>query len=357
MGESSSDRRGRWVYQNLRWHFLPHDDEPTGAAVGTEPEPALSSLVDTRRLTEPVSRWADVSGLRAAVYAVEGDASLKMLYPEQIPESADPGTSTWKDFEEVALRCLRDDQLIDPAQAGDSKASVLAVPVRLEWRGAARSRIKLVVVANLPEGSTRAAFRNQLIEAVDLYGAWLAQALDQREELARLRALNRTLMVRVEAVEKRLLKSCSEPMVRMDEAGTVLEDQILSQILALPALGIVVERCSDHRILYMNANMKRRYGDCVGERCFEIFRERSEPCARETCPMVVLFEEGAPPMTVHLAYDIARDLHYEVFAIPLIGRDGSQQVLEVGVDVTRLVQGSSASDEASEGESETGSAK
>ncbi|MFH1530680.1 MAG: PAS domain-containing protein [Pseudomonadota bacterium] len=327
MGDNSSDRRGRWVYQNLRWHYLPDDGAPESSArERVEPAPALSSLVDTRRLVDLVSRWSSASGCPALVCAMDdgGDTCCAI-----------GGPASREDLQAFALRCARDDRVLGSDDPGEE--DLLAVPVRLEWCGV--SRVRIVVVAHLPrEMDRREAHIGQLIGVVDSYGAWVVQVLELRQELAKLRGRNRSLMVRVESVEKRLVESCSEPVLRLDEEGTVFEDGILAQILELPNLGIVVERCSDHRVLYMNSNLRRRFGDRVGELCFNVFRGVREPCDPDDCPMEVLFREGAPPVTTHLAYDRENGLHYEVFAVPLIGRDGSRQVLEIGVDVTRLVQ-------------------
>ena len=336
MSDSSSDRRGRWVYQNLRWHYLPDSDAPASGGKGPElPPPALSSLVDTRRLIDGVAAWSAVTELSARVYAVDEGEHLRLLHPRD--------ATTIEAVQAVAQRCAAEDRLLATAEA--SEAELLAIPVRLEWQG--RCAVRMVVVAPVPATTRRRqAVCDQLIGVVDGYSAWVAQVLGQREELARLRRRNQGLMVRVESVEKRLVESCSEPLVRLDEGGTVLEDRILSQILDLPNLGVVVERREDHRILYMNANLRRRYGDRVGDKCFNVFRAAREPCEAAGCPMEVLFADAAPSMTRRLAYDQENGLHYEVFAVPLIGRDGSQQVLEIGVDVTRLIQREAASEEA-----------
>ncbi len=254
----------------------------------------------------------------------------------------------------AVLRCAAG----EPAFAAEGLAAGehLAIPVRLEWRG--RRKVRMVVAAAVPAGTPRRqAICNQLMGSVDSYAAWLMQVLDQREDLARLRRRNQGLMVRVEAVEKRLVESCSEPLVRLDEGGTVLEDRILSQILELPNLGVVVERRDDHRIIYMNTNLRHRYGDQVGRQCFKVFRGEHVPCDAAECPMEVLFADGGPPMMRHLAYDPENGLHYEVFAVPLIGRDGSQQVLEIGVDVTRLIQRDADSEEARAGAASAAPAK
>ena len=339
MRSGSNDRRGRWVYQNLRWHYL-HEEaaRDVGAMDREEPAPMLSSLVDSHRLIDSVARWGEVSGCPVQVYGLDECEQLRMLAPG---DSSPPEDELYR----FAGLCLSEDRVL--ASGEGPAAALLAIPVRLEWRSL--SRVQLVVVARLPEEIPgQRALRKQLIDVVDGYGAWVAQVLEQREELARLRAQNLSLMVRVESVEKRLLESCSAPQLRLDEGGTVFEDRILSQILALPTLGIVVERREDHRVLYMNDSLRRRFGDRVGEQCFRVFRGGDAPCSPEDCPLEALFREGAPPMLTHLAYDRENDLHYEVFALPLIGRDGSQQVMEVGVDVTRLIQRGSEVEEARE---------
>ncbi len=84
MRESSNDRHGRWVYQNLRWHYLPETDgSATREPLPDGPAPALSSLVDTRRLFDAVAAWSAVTGLPALVYAVDEGEHLRLLHPSE----------------------------------------------------------------------------------------------------------------------------------------------------------------------------------------------------------------------------------------------------------------------------------
>jgi len=191
MRGSSNDRHGRWVYQNLRWHYLPEDGDLSSRAPTVEqPAPALSSLVDTRRLTDAVERWSALTGALAWVHALDRGEERRLLWATA-KDAADP-----------------------------PEEETLILPVRLEWQGV--SRIRMEVVAHLPaDAPRREAAAAMLVGEVETYGAWVAQVLEQREELAQLRRWNRDLVVRVESVERRLIESCSEPLLPLDVARLI----------------------------------------------------------------------------------------------------------------------------------------
>lgn len=243
MSGSADERSGRWVYQNLRWYYVPAEDE-SGLITSDAPEPALSSMVDTRRLVDAVGRWTEVSGLPALVYALDPAGRLRLIHPRDsvtaLGESASlrcclDGVEIQDQLSDVAAQAAGVGRLSDDHECGGD--GILAIPISMDWGG--RKRVRAVVVSLLPilpcrdlscsyrDGvlslagiypredadswpSRRAVLSGQLIAVVESYAAWLAQVLDLRQELARARALNRSLLVRVEAVERRLVDSCSE---------------------------------------------------------------------------------------------------------------------------------------------------
>lgn len=244
MSGSADERSGRWVYQNLRWYYVPTENEP-GVVVRDAPEPALSSLVDTARLADAVGRWTEVSGLPALVYAVDPASRLRLLHPRDSVSATDESASFRCCLDGVDIRGQFSDAAAQVAEAGhlrDDKDSggdgILAIPICMDWSGS--TRVRAVVVSLLPvkpcrdlrcsfrdgallhdEGlyprqdadswaPRRAVLSAQLIGVVEGYAAWLGQILDLRQELAQARALNRSLLVRVEAMEKRLVDSCSD---------------------------------------------------------------------------------------------------------------------------------------------------
>jgi len=243
MSGSADKRSGRWVYQNLRWYYVPAENEP-GLVASDAPEPALSSLVDTRRLAEAVGRWTDVSGLPALVYAVDPAGRLRLLHPRDSASALDEsasfrckldGVEITDQLSEAAAQAAEVGQLNDDHESGGD--GILAIPISMDWGGS--KRVRAVVVSLIPilpsrdltcshrDGALlragiypredadswparRSVLSGQLIAVVDCYAAWLVQVLDLRQELARARALNRSLLVRVEAVERRLVDSCSD---------------------------------------------------------------------------------------------------------------------------------------------------
>lgn len=83
-------------------------------------------------------------------------------------------------------------------------------------------------------------------------------------------------------------------------------------------------------ILYLNARMRKRYGDLVGRKCYRAIAGREEPCA--SCPVTAILHEGRESYSC-----MVRDREgrlYESSASPFVMPDGSRTVIQILTDTT-----------------------
>ncbi len=85
----------------------------------------------------------------------------------------------------------------------------------------------------------------------------------------------------------------------------------------------------DHRVQYVNDQMRREVGLEVGALCYEAIRGMAASC--EDCVVQKLLETGEPVVREH---ETLKGRVYEVLHVPLRNTDGSQSVLERWRDVT-----------------------
>ncbi len=119
----------------------------------------------------------------------------------------------------------------------------------------------------------------------------------------------------------------------MKEVGIGLD---MSQLFDLVPSVISIQN-RDYRIVRVNETFRRLFGDCVGLRCFEAYKGRTEVCLG--CPMARTFTDG----TVHESEEVVRTrndevLHVAVQTAPIPGRDGGiAGGMEVMTDISRTI--------------------
>ncbi|MGV1098257.1 PAS domain-containing sensor histidine kinase [Thiovibrio sp. JS02] len=85
----------------------------------------------------------------------------------------------------------------------------------------------------------------------------------------------------------------------------------------------------DFIIEYQNDVLRRIFGDKIGEKCYEVYKQRDEPC--EVCRMHAAIEHGEIQRTEEIMSD-AR--HYEQSYVPFTDIDGETKCLILLRDVT-----------------------
>lgn len=100
--------------------------------------------------------------------------------------------------------------------------------------------------------------------------------------------------------------------------------------------GIVVES-EDYEIIYMNDWLKERFGDKVGEKCFDVFPMELPGVPCSNCPVKSLLEEGGKNKRYR---QTGVDGHYyELSAYPIPKKhNGRRLIVEVVREVTDIVR-------------------
>jgi signal transduction histidine kinase len=103
----------------------------------------------------------------------------------------------------------------------------------------------------------------------------------------------------------------------------------------LPAYLVLLSR--DYGVPLANRFFEERFGKSEGRRCYEYLFRRTEPC--ENCESFTPFETGASHRWEWTGPD---GRTYDIHDIPFKDTDGSQLVMEVGLDVTEVKQAQAA---------------
>src|SRR5690606_7942164 len=96
----------------------------------------------------------------------------------------------------------------------------------------------------------------------------------------------------------------------------------------LPAYVILLS--PDYHVPFANRFFRERFGESGGRRCFDYLFSRSEPC--ENCESYNVMKTGAPH---HWEWTGPDNHDYDIFDFPFTDADGSSNILEVGIDITK----------------------
>jgi len=112
------------------------------------------------------------------------------------------------------------------------------------------------------------------------------------------------------------------------EAAVVAERQRLHDVLnLLPAYVILL--APDHTVPFANRFFEERFGKSGGRRCYDYLFHRIEPC--ENCESYTVMKTKGPHHWEWLGPD---GRNYDISDFPFTDADGSQLIMEVGLDVT-----------------------
>jgi PAS domain S-box-containing protein len=92
----------------------------------------------------------------------------------------------------------------------------------------------------------------------------------------------------------------------------------------------------DHHVAYSNRFFRERFGKSNGKRCFEFLFDRTEPC--EICETYEVLKDLKPHTWEWRGPD---DHIYSIFDFPYNDYDGSQLIMEMGIDITALKEAES----------------
>jgi PAS domain S-box-containing protein len=109
-------------------------------------------------------------------------------------------------------------------------------------------------------------------------------------------------------------------------------ERFLDVLETLPAM--ISLRTPDHCIVFANRSYRERFGDCLGERCFEARFGRTEPC--DFCEARTVLETGQPH---HWEVIFPDGSLVDAHDFPFTDLDGSSLILEMKADITERRRG------------------
>ncbi len=110
-----------------------------------------------------------------------------------------------------------------------------------------------------------------------------------------------------------------------------LTDELFDRV---PVAICVIDR--DFQVVEANARFTELYGEWIGHRCFEVYKDRTERCV--TCGAAKTFEDGKSREREEEGVDRhGRPHHYLVDIVPVVRDDGDiPYIIEMSTDITEL---------------------
>ena len=99
----------------------------------------------------------------------------------------------------------------------------------------------------------------------------------------------------------------------------------------------VVLLTPDYHVPFANRFFRERFGESHGKRCFEYLFGRGEPC--EICESYTVLRTKAPH---HWEWTGPDSRNYDIFDFPFTDTDGSNLIMEMGIDITEQKQAQEA---------------
>ena len=119
---------------------------------------------------------------------------------------------------------------------------------------------------------------------------------------------------------------------RQADATIKAERQRLFDVLeTLPVYVILLSE--DYRVPFANRFFEERFGASQGKRCYEYLFGRNEPC--ENCETYKVMKTRQPH---HWHWTGPDERNYDIYDFPFTDSDGSNLILEMGIDITEQRQ-------------------
>jgi len=119
-----------------------------------------------------------------------------------------------------------------------------------------------------------------------------------------------------------------ENRVRKRTEEVTRERQRLYNVLeTLPAYVVLLDK--DYRVPFANKFFRERFGESLGRRCYEYLFNRESVC--ENCESYKVMKTNGPH---HWEWTGPDGHDYDIYDFPFVEADGSNLILEMGIDVT-----------------------
>ncbi|MDQ7783448.1 MAG: PAS domain S-box protein [Desulfomonilaceae bacterium] len=138
-------------------------------------------------------------------------------------------------------------------------------------------------------------------------------------------------------LEARVKERTSE-LEAAKEAAAVERRRLYDVLETLPVYVCLLD--SDYRMPFANRYFRESFGESQGRRCHEFLFNRTEPC--EICETYAVMRTGAPH---HWFWTGPNERDYDIYDFPFTDVDGSNLILEMGIDITERNQAARALNE------------
>jgi len=125
------------------------------------------------------------------------------------------------------------------------------------------------------------------------------------------------------------------------EAVTAERQRFNDVLNMLPAYVVLLS--PDYHVSFANRFFEERFGKSDGKRCFEYLFNRTKPC--DNCQTYYVLKTHAPQRWEWTGPD---GRNYDIYDFPFTDADGSELIMEVGLDVTDVKRAEAALKEANE---------
>ena len=115
-----------------------------------------------------------------------------------------------------------------------------------------------------------------------------------------------------------------------------IEKQRLNGVLEMLPVYVVL-LTPDYHVPFANRFFRERFGESHGKRCFEYLFHRTEPC--EICETYKVLKTNTPH---HWEWTGPDGRNYDIFDFPFTDTDGSNLIMEMGIDITGQKQAQEA---------------
>ncbi|RPI33189.1 MAG: PAS domain S-box protein [Chloroflexota bacterium] len=154
------------------------------------------------------------------------------------------------------------------------------------------------------------------------------EALRQAKTELELRVQERT--AELEQANRTLEKEIGER--RLAESALIKEQQRFNDVFdAMPVYLILLT--SDYHVAFDNRFFRERFGESRGRPCYEFLFNRREPC--EVCETYKVLKTMTP---LEWEWTGPDGRNYYIYDFPFTDRDGSNLIMEVGIDITERKQ-------------------
>ncbi|MDQ1252266.1 MAG: hypothetical protein QG646_1384 [Euryarchaeota archaeon] len=123
----------------------------------------------------------------------------------------------------------------------------------------------------------------------------------------------------------------SEARRKVTDAVEVERQRLYDLLETLPVYVILLSQ--DYHVQVANRFFEERFGKSEGRRCYEYLFQRTEPC--ENCETFKVLKKGAPH---HWEWTGPDGRNYDIYDYPFKDSDGSNLIMEVGIDITETKQ-------------------